>query len=81
METHLFRRDEPAELLASNGVPVSTVIGLEGSGSPFHDEAFRRRIDPLPEGERAALVRTLDRLRDDPAVADLSVHLLAVGRA
>jgi hypothetical protein len=30
---------------------------------------------------REALVATLDALRDDPAVADLSVHLLAVCRA
>ena len=78
--THLFRRDELVALLEAGGVGVDRVTGLEGPASPLHDDRLRDAAD-LSETERAALVETVDRLREDPAVADHSVHLLAVGHA
>ncbi|TYT61853.1 helix-turn-helix domain-containing protein [Natrialba swarupiae] len=35
----------------------------------------------LPDDERAALERTVRLTNDDPVVADLSIHMLAVARA
>ena len=79
--THFFRREEFESLLADNGISVRTVSGLEGLGSPFHDEEIRTRVEQLPAVERDAIVRTIDELREDPVVADLSIHMLAIGRA
>lgn len=79
--THFYRRAEFRSLLAANGVAAPTITALEGLGSPFHDEATRDRLDGVGDEGRDAVLETLDRLRDDPAVADLSVHMLAVGRA
>ncbi len=75
---HLFRRAELVDLLAAGGVTVDRVTGLEGPASPLHDDRLRDAVD-LSDERRAALVETVDRLRADPAVADHSVHMLAVG--
>lgn len=80
-ETHFFRRAELVSLLESAGLSVERVTALEGLGSPFHDGRLESRVADLAEADREAVVATLDALRDDPAVADLSVHLLAVCRA
>jgi SAM-dependent methyltransferase len=80
-ETHYFRREELVELLSANGLDVRTVTGLEGLASPLHDGTIRERLGDLDDAERAALFETVRRTDDDPAVADLSVHVLAVGRA
>lgn len=77
--THFFRREELIALLEDAGIAVDTVSALEGLGSLYHDEATRDRIADLDSDEREAIVATLDELRTDPAVADLSVHVLAVG--
>lgn len=76
--THFFRRAEFESLLATNGVADPTVSALEGLGSPFHDEALRDRLDG---DDHESALDTLDRLRNDPAAADISVHMLAVGHA
>jgi hypothetical protein len=77
--THFFRREELLALLEDAGIAVETVTALEGLGSLYHDAATRDRIADLDSDEREAIVATLDELRTDPAVADLSVHVLAVG--
>lgn len=79
--THFFRRAELRTLLADNGLSVERVTGLEGLGSPFHDAGIRESVEVLDAGERDAVVDTLAATRSDPAVADLSVHMLAVSRA
>ena len=78
--THFFRREEFESLLA-NGISVRTVSGLEGLGSPFHDDESRTRVEQLPVDERDTIVRTIDELREDPVVADLSIYMLAIGSA
>ncbi len=78
---HLFRRSELVNLLEDGGVTVDRVTGLEGPASPLHDDALHDRVDDLSDDRRAALFETVDRLREDPAVADHSVHMLAVGHA
>ena len=77
--THFFRRSELRSLLEAAGIEVSTIVGLEGFGSVYHDERTADRIEGLSVSEREAIVETIDRIRDDPVVADLSVHMLAVG--
>lgn len=79
--THFFRREELQALLADGGLDVSRITGLEGLGSPLHDAHVRDPVEALDDPEREAIVCAFDRLRDDPAVADLSVHMLAVCRA
>lgn len=76
--THFFRRAEFESLLATNGVAEPTISALEGLGSPFHDEAMRDRLDG---DDHESALETLDSLRDDSVVADLSIHMLAVGEA
>jgi len=62
-------------------VTVSEVVGLEGLGSPFHNADLRDVLADRSESERAALERAIGMTNDAPAVTDLSVHMLAIGRA
>lgn len=57
------------------------LTALAGLGSPFHNEATRDRLDGIGDDGHDAVLETLDELRDDPVVVDLSGHILAVGRA
>lgn len=79
--THFFRRAELESLLSRNGLEVVTTTGLEGLASPLHDERLRTDLENVTEAELSALERTVRRTADDPAVADLSIHMLAVGEA
>lgn len=79
--THFFRRDELDSLLMAAGVTVTDVVGLEGLASPFHDAGIRENVADVSDGERAALERAVRETNGESAVADLSVHMLAVGRA
>lgn len=78
--THFFRREELTALLAENGVDVVETTGLEGLASPFHDDQFADRVADLSDAEREALETIIRETNTDPAVTDLSVHMLAVGR-
>ncbi|MFC7113792.1 class I SAM-dependent methyltransferase [Natronoarchaeum sp. GCM10025703] len=80
-DTHFFRREEFAGLLTDAGVSVGEVVGLEGLGSPFHDADLRDVLADRSESERAALERAIGMTNEDPAVADISVHMLAIGQA
>ncbi|OIB57113.1 class I SAM-dependent methyltransferase [Natrialba sp. SSL1] len=79
--THFFRRDELESLLATAGIQVETVRGLEGLASPFHADHIQQVGGELTDDERQALTDVVARTNDDPIVADLSIHMLAVGRA
>lgn len=79
--THFFRRAELADLLADAGLDVDRIVGLEGLGSVFHDEAIAERVESLPGAERDAVVATAHALAEDSAVADLSIHVFAACRA
>ena len=73
---HLFRAGELRELLQGAGLAVHTITGLESVASQRRDE-----FDALDEGHREAIGETVATLRGDPAVADLSGHMLAVATA
>lgn len=79
--THFFRRDELESLLSNNGISVVKTTGLEGLASPFHDDQLRTALADTSGAELTALERTVRRTNSDPAVTDLSVHMLAVGEA
>ncbi|QSW98751.1 class I SAM-dependent methyltransferase [Haloterrigena alkaliphila] len=79
--THFFRRAELESLLSRNGLEVVTTAGLEGLASPLHDERLRTDLETVTEAELSALERTVRRTADDPVVADLSIHMLAVAEA
>lgn len=77
--THFFRRSELIELLSEAGLTVTDVRGLEGLASPFHDAQIRENVDHLSEREIHALKRTIHVANNEQAVADLSIHMLAIG--
>ncbi|MFB6111159.1 MAG: class I SAM-dependent methyltransferase [Halobacteriaceae archaeon] len=72
---HLFRAQELVALLRAADMRVVGVTGLEGVASQ------RRTDEGLDEGDREAIKDAVAALRWDPAVADLSGHMLALGRA
>lgn len=78
--THFFRRAELVDLLERTGLAVTRVTGLEGLASVFHDERLRDRLGDRIDAERQALKDVVRRSADDPAVADCSIHMLAVAR-
>jgi SAM-dependent methyltransferase len=75
-DTHFFRRREFVDLLERAGLAVSDVAGLEGVTTP-------RGPNPNQPDETAkgAIRGVNDRLRTDPTLADVSLHMLAVCRA
>ena len=79
--THFFRRAELESLLSRNGLDDVTTTGLEGLASPLHDERLRSALEDRSEAELSALERTVRRTAEEPVVADLSIHMLAVGEA
>lgn len=79
--THFFRRAELESLLSRNGLTVDVTTGLEGLASPLHDEGLRADLEDATEQEQSALERVVRRTADDPIVADLSIHMLAVAEA
>lgn len=78
--THFFRRAELETLLADNGLDVVETTGLEGLASPLHADRLEDALD-LSAAEREALERTVGKTNGDPAVTDLSIHMLAVATA
>ncbi len=76
VECHFFRADELHRLLEQHGITVETVAGLEGPASNFG--APLEDIGADAQETVAQVVRTL---REDPTIADLSNHILAVGYA
>lgn len=76
--THYFRAAEFESLLADAGLAVETVAGLEGLASPFHDGKLRENVADATDSERAALRAVVHETAGERAVADCSVHMLAV---
>ncbi len=75
VECHFFRAEELRDLLKNHALAVEAVVGLEGPASNF--ETSLEEIDEDAQKNVAAVVREL---REDPTIADLSNHILAVGR-
>jgi len=75
---HFFRAAELRELLSGAGLDVRAVVGLEGPASNF-EETVEDADEETFEAMRAVV--TDPEFREDPAVADLSNHILAVARA
>ncbi|WP_266075508.1 class I SAM-dependent methyltransferase [Haladaptatus caseinilyticus] len=75
VECHFFRAAELRNLLEKHEFAVEVVAGLEGPASNF--EAPLEEIDADAQKNVTEVVR---KLREDPTVADLSNHILAVGR-
>lgn len=75
-DTHFFRRREFVDLLERAGLTVNDVAGLEGVASPRGPDP-----DKLHDAARDAIRTVNDRLRTDPTMADISLHMLAVCRA
>jgi SAM-dependent methyltransferase len=75
-DTHFFRREEFVTLLDHAGLDVEEVAGLEGVASPRGPAP-----DRLDDAARSAIRDVNDRLRTDPTLADVSLHMLAVCRA
>lgn len=73
---HLFRAEELRQLLQGAGLEVHTLTGLEGVVSQR-----REKFEVLDDHHREAMREANAALRGDPAVADLSGHMLAVARA
>ncbi|WP_049971496.1 class I SAM-dependent methyltransferase [Haladaptatus cibarius] len=75
VECHFFRAAELRDLLENRGFAVEIVAGLEGPASNFGTAL--EEIDADAQENVAEIVR---KLREDPTIADLSNHILAVGR-
>jgi len=78
VECHFFRADELRRLFSENGYSVAAVAGLEGVASNFEQ--------PLRDASDESLGYITDVVcdrvfREDPTVADMSNHILAVAYA
>ena len=78
VECHFFRAAELEAALERAGFTVDAVVGLEGIAANVGE---RIALEDVDEAEIEAVTETVRRLRTDPAVADWSNHILAVGRA
>lgn len=73
---HFFRATELEAELEAAGITVETLVGLEGLLSNLHEQ-----ISGV-DAETADTLRALaTEYREDPAVVEMSEHILAVGRA
>jgi hypothetical protein len=78
VECHFFRAPELRRLLSGRGFSVATVAGLEGVASNFGDAI--RNATAESQATIGEVVRDPE-FREDPTVADLSNHILAVAHA
>ncbi|WP_276253733.1 class I SAM-dependent methyltransferase [Halomontanus rarus] len=74
---HFFRAAELEALLEDNGLAVERLVGLEGIASLRRTESGLEDVD---SDALEAIEETVRLLRDDRTVADISTHMLAVGR-
>lgn len=72
---HFFRAAELRDLLANNGIAVDAIVGLERPASNLHAE-----IDEASEENQERIRDVVQAVREGPTFADLSEHVLAVGR-
>ncbi len=77
-ECHFFRREEFEELLESCGLTVEKIVGLEGPISELVDiEKFE---EESTEEDRKIVREMVEKTREDPVVAEISSHMMAVVR-
>lgn len=77
VECYFFRANELHQLLTENGFSVTVIAGLEGAASNF-EQALQQTSD-----EALATIYDIVQnpdFREDPIVADMSNHILAVAR-
>lgn len=72
---HFFRAKELQDLLERNAIEVGVVAGLEGPASNLGGE-----VEEASEEDQERIRSVVERVREDPTFADLSNHILAVGR-
>lgn len=75
VECHFFRADELRQLLTENGFSVAAVAGLEGVASNFEQP-----LDDASEEALTYIQRVVHdpAFRENPTIADMSNHILAV---
>jgi hypothetical protein len=76
VECHFFRMKELETALEDAGFTVETVVGLEGFLSNLHE-----RVVEVDEDTVETLRALASEYREEPAIVDMSEHLLAIGRA
>jgi S-adenosylmethionine-dependent methyltransferase len=74
---HFFRVAELESLFENGGFDVEQIVGLEGIASL---RRIGNALDDVAPGKRNAIKDTIQLLREDETVADISTHILAVGR-
>ena len=75
-DCHFFRRGELLTLLEGAGLVVDRVVALEGIAGSRRDH-----LEALDGDDRDAIRELNDLFRTDPAVVDVSPHMLAICRA
>jgi SAM-dependent methyltransferase len=75
VQCHFFRADELRAALEDAGVTVETLVGLEGLLSNLHE-----RVENVDDDTEETLRALASDYREDPAVVEMSEHILAVGR-
>lgn len=76
VECYFFRAAELEQLLSEHGITVDHVVGLEGVASNF-EQSMQEASEEATETIRDVISDPA--IREDPTVADLSNHILAVG--
>jgi len=74
-ECHFFRVSELKRLLKTGDFDVQKIVGLEGIASLA---AKMGRFDGLSDEERTHVTKVVNKLSEDPSVADFSSHILAI---
>lgn len=74
-DAHFFRVDELRSLFTAEGFDTEQIVGLEGIASLRRIE---RELDD--SDKRETIEEAVQLFRDDETVADISTHILAVGR-
>lgn len=72
-ESHFFRRKEFRGLLKGEGLHVKKIVGIEGL--PINNPEV---LEELEDEKKAVLEDLSERMREDPALAEFSNHMLAV---
>jgi SAM-dependent methyltransferase len=75
-ECHFFRAEELEADLTDAGFAVERIVGLEGPASNM-----QRELAEASEDARDSVGKLARALREDRTIADVSEHILAVGRA
>ena len=76
VECHFFRMVELETALEDAGLTVETVVGLEGLLSNLHEQ-----VADIDKDTEETLQTLAAEYREEPAIVDMSEHILAIGQA